>query len=165
MSAPRTLDQYRLLGRTGLRISPLAPGTMTFEGWDWGSDETESRRIFDTYIDRGGNLTDTAMNYTNDHSERIVGAFAKDKRKPIVLATKFTMTPDLSNINSGGNHRYNPVRSMEARLRQLDTDRIDLLYLDQLARLDEVSAVPPIFTSRPMVQQQTRETTTLVGVH
>lgn len=125
-----SLDAYRLLGRSGLRVSPLSLGTMTFgEDWGWGAGESEARRIFDLYVDRGGNFVDTAVNYTNGASERLVGQFIKAKRERIVLATKFTMARDPGNPNSGGNHRLNMLRSVEQSLRQLDTDRIDLLYL------------------------------------
>ncbi|WP_068085525.1 aldo/keto reductase [Novosphingobium rosa] len=125
-----TLDSYRLLGRSGLRISPLALGTMTFGAdWGWGADEAEARRMFDLYTDRGGNLLDTAVNYTNGASERILGSFLRDKREKVVLATKFTMSRDAANPNAGGNHRLNLVRSVEQSLRQLGTDRIDLFYL------------------------------------
>jgi aryl-alcohol dehydrogenase-like predicted oxidoreductase len=126
----KTLHDYRLLGRSGLRVSPLALGTMTFgSDWGWGADQSESKRIFDLYVDRGGNFLDTAVNYTNGASEKILGELIKDKRERIVLATKFTMARDPDNINSGGNHRLNLLRSVEASLRQLGTDRIDLLYL------------------------------------
>ena len=130
MTLPTALDHYRLLGRSGLRVSPLSLGTMTFgEDWGWGAEEGEARRIFDAYVDHGGNFIDTAVNYMNGSSERILGGFIKDRRDRIVLATKFTMARDPQNINSGGNHRFNMVRSVEASLRQLDTDRIDLLYV------------------------------------
>jgi aryl-alcohol dehydrogenase-like predicted oxidoreductase len=130
MSKTTALDRYRLLGRSGLRVSPLSLGTMTFgSDWGWGADEAEAGRIFDAYVDRGGNFIDTAVNYTNGTSERILGGFIKDKRDRIVLATKFTMAREPGNPNSGGNHRFNLVRSVEASLRQLDTDRIDLLYV------------------------------------
>ncbi|MDC3960548.1 aldo/keto reductase [Polyangium jinanense] len=125
-----SLDQYRLLGRSGLRVSPLALGTMTFgQDWGWGADATESRRIFDLYIDRGGNFVDTAVNYTDGASERLLGEFLRDKRERVVLATKFTMAREPGNPNSGGNHRLNMQRSVEQSLRQLGTDRIDLFYL------------------------------------
>ena len=137
-----TLDNYRLLGRSGLRVSPISLGTMTFgEDWGWGAGESEARRIFDLYVDRGGNFIDTAVNYTNGASERLVGQFIKEKRERIVLATKFTMARNPGNPNSGGNHRLNMLRSVEQSLRQLDTDRIDLLYLhawDMTTRPDEV---------------------------
>jgi aryl-alcohol dehydrogenase-like predicted oxidoreductase len=142
MTTASTLNDYRLLGRSGLRVSPLSLGTMTFgSDWGWGADDAEARRIFDAYVDRGGNFIDTAVNYTNGASERILGSFIKEKRERLVVSTKFTMARDLDNINSGGNHRYNMVRSVETSLRQLDTDRIDLLYVhawDFTTRPDEV---------------------------
>lgn len=130
-ASPATaLDHYRLLGRSGLRVSPLSLGTMTFgSDWGWGADDAEARRIFDAYADRGGNFVDTSVNYTNGASERILGGLIKARRERMVVATKFTMARDPDDINSGGNHRLNLVRSVEASLRQLDTDRIDLLYL------------------------------------
>lgn len=130
MTTRISLNEYRLLGRSGLRVSPLALGTMTFgSDWGWGADEAGAKRIFDAYVDRGGNFVDTSVNYTNGASERILGSLVKDKRERMVVATKFTMARDPDNINSGGNHRLNLVRSVEASLRQLDTDRIDLLYV------------------------------------
>ncbi|WP_377299235.1 aldo/keto reductase [Rhizobium sp. SGZ-381] len=136
------LDDYKLLGRSGLRVSPLSLGTMTFGSeWGWGADGNEARRIFDLYVDRGGNFLDTAVNYTDGGAERLLGTFIADKRERIVLATKFTMARDPGNPNSGGNHRLNMVRSVEQSLKQLDTDRIDLLYLhawDMTTRPEEV---------------------------
>ncbi|GAA5235244.1 aldo/keto reductase [Verticiella sediminum] len=130
MTTSNALDQYRLLGRSGLRVSPLALGTMTFgSDWGWGADDAEAKRIFDAYVDRGGNFIDTAVNYTNGSAETILGGLIKDKRERIVLSTKFTMAREPGNPNSGGNHRLNLVRSVEASLRQLDTDRIDLLHV------------------------------------
>jgi aryl-alcohol dehydrogenase-like predicted oxidoreductase len=136
------LDQYRLLGRSGLRVSPLALGTMTFgQDWGWGADEAEARNIFDAYVDRGGNFIDTAVNYTNGASERILGKLMEGRRDRIVLSTKFTMARDPGDPNSGGNHRMNLVRSVEQSLRQLGTDRIELLHLhawDDTTPPDEV---------------------------
>lgn len=136
------LTTYRLLGRSGLRVSPLSLGTMTFgDDWGWGADEKEAHRIFDLYVDRGGNFIDTSVNYTNGASESILGRFIMDKRERIVLATKFTMARTAGNPNSGGNHRLNMVRSLEQSLRQLQTDRIDLFYLhgwDMTTQPDEV---------------------------
>jgi aryl-alcohol dehydrogenase-like predicted oxidoreductase len=129
-AAANALDQYRLLGRSGMRVSPIALGTMTFgTDWGWGAGDAEARRIFDLYVDQGGNFIDTAVNYTGGASERIVGGLLKGRRDRMVLATKFTMARDPGDPNSGGNHRLNLVRSLEASLRQLDTDRIELLYL------------------------------------
>lgn len=137
-----TLDTYRLLGRSGLRVSPMSLGTMTFgSDWGWGAEIAEARRIFDLYLDRGGNFVDTAVNYTDGASERFLGEFLAGRRERVVLATKFTMARDPGNPNSGGNHRLNMVRSVEQSLRQLATDRIDLLYLhawDMTTRPDEV---------------------------
>lgn len=142
MPHPIALDHYRLLGRSGLRVSPLSLGTMTFgSDWGWGADGDESKRILDAYVERGGNFIDTAVNYTNGSSERLVGELIRDKRERIVLATKYTMARHPGDPNSGGNHRLNLVRSVEASLRQLGTDRIDLLYVhawDFTAPQDEV---------------------------
>ena len=130
MSDTCSLDRYRLLGRSGLRVSPLSLGTMTFGcDWGWGANESEAKRIFDAYVDLGGNFIDTAVNYTDGTAETMLGSFLKSKRDRIVLATKFTMARDGDNPNSGGNHRFNLVRSVDTSLRQLDTDRIDLLYV------------------------------------
>lgn len=130
MTAKLSLDTYRLLGRSGLRVSPLSLGTMTFgSDWGWGADEAESRRIFDTYVDRGGNFIDTASNYTNGTSEQLVGTFAAAKRERLVLATKYTLLNRPGDPNSGGNHRKNMVRTVEQSLKRLRTDYLDLLYL------------------------------------
>jgi aryl-alcohol dehydrogenase-like predicted oxidoreductase len=125
-----SLDTYRLLGRSGLRVSPLALGTMTFgSDWGWGAGKDEARRIFDTYVDRGGNFIDSANVYTNGSAERLVGEFARDRRDSLVLATKYTMTTRAGDPNAGGNHRKSMLGSVENSLRRLETDYIDLLYL------------------------------------
>jgi aryl-alcohol dehydrogenase-like predicted oxidoreductase len=126
----RALDHYRLLGRSGLRVSPLSLGTMTFgNDWGWGAAEDDARRQFDRYIDRGGNFIDTASNYTNGTSEQLVGKFAQGRRERLVIATKYTLLSRPGDPNSSGNHRKNMVQSVEASLRRLQTDYIDLLYL------------------------------------
>lgn len=128
--ADPSLDTYRLLGRSGLRVSPLALGAMTFgEDWGWTAGAEEARRIFDAYVDRGGNFIDTANQYTNGSSERLVGAFAEGRREQLVIATKYTLTGRPEDPNSGGNHRKSMVRSVEGSLQRLNTDYIDLLYL------------------------------------
>jgi aryl-alcohol dehydrogenase-like predicted oxidoreductase len=137
-----SLDTYRLLGRSGLRVSPLALGTMTFgSDWGWGASRDEARRIFDTYVDRGGNFIDSANVYTNGSAERLVGEFARDRRDSLVLATKYTMTTRAGDPNAGGNHRKSMVGSVEDSLRRLGTDYIDLLYLhawDSTTPVEEV---------------------------
>jgi aryl-alcohol dehydrogenase-like predicted oxidoreductase len=142
MTDTLSLAHYRLLGRSGLRVSPLALGTMTFGSeWGWGSEPEEARRIFDTYVDRGGNFIDTANFYTNGTSETLVGQFARDKREQLVIATKYSLAMRRGDPNSGGNHRKNMVRSVEASLRRLGTDSIDLLYLhiwDDTTPVEEV---------------------------
>jgi aryl-alcohol dehydrogenase-like predicted oxidoreductase len=126
----RSLDTYRLLGRSGLRVSPLALGTMTFgTEWGWGADDAESRKLFDAYVERGGNFIDTANNYTNGTSERLVGEFARDRRDRLVIATKYTCWTRQGDPNAGGNHRKSMIASVESSLRRLGTDYIDLLYL------------------------------------
>ena len=132
MTASLKLTSYRLLGRSGLRISPLALGTMTFGAdWGWGADEAEARRIFDAYVERGGNFIDTANAYTNGSSEKLVGKFAAGKRDRLVISTKYSMATAAGDPNSGGNQRKSMVRSVEQSLQRLNTDYIDLLYLHQ----------------------------------
>jgi aryl-alcohol dehydrogenase-like predicted oxidoreductase len=136
------LDHYRLLGRSGLRVSPLALGTMTFgSDWGWGAGEEDARRIFDAYVDRGGNFIDTASNYTEGSSETLVGQFAQGKRERLVLATKYTLLGRPGDPNACGNHRKNMAQSVETSLRRLRTDYLDLLYLhiwEQRTPIDEV---------------------------
>jgi aryl-alcohol dehydrogenase-like predicted oxidoreductase len=125
-----SLDTYRLLGRSGLRVSPLGLGTMTFGAdWGWGADKDDARRIFDTYVDRGGNFLDSANQYTNGTAEELLGEFARQRRDSLVLATKYTLSTRPGDPNSGGNHRKSMVRSVEESLRRLRTDHIDLLYM------------------------------------
>ncbi|RDI52699.1 aldo/keto reductase [Nocardia mexicana] len=136
------LDSYRLLGRSGLRVSPLALGTMTFgTEWGWGSDKEEARAVFDAYVTRGGNFFDTANRYTAGTSEEWLGEFAAPIRESLVLATKYTGTQRLTDPNSGGNHRKSLVASVESSLRRLRTDYLDLLYVhmwDGLTPVEEI---------------------------
>ena len=122
--------RYRLLGRSGLRVSEVALGTMTFgESWGWGASKDESRRIFDAFVGRGGNFVDTASNYTDGESERFVGEFVASERDGFVVASKYTLTSRRADPNAGGNHRKNMVHSLEGSLRRLSTDHVDILYL------------------------------------
>ena len=124
------LDTYRLLGRSGLRVSPLSLGAMTFgEDWGWGANEAEARRMVDLYADRGGNFVDTASFYTNGSSEKIVGRITEGRRDRFVIATKYTCGTTPENANGGGNGRKSMMLSVETSLARLKTDYIDLLYL------------------------------------
>jgi aryl-alcohol dehydrogenase-like predicted oxidoreductase len=122
--------RYRILGRSGLRVSELALGTMTFgEDWGWGATHEESRRMFDAYAEAGGNFIDTAINYTNGTAERFVGEFLASDRDHFVLATKYTLSTRPDDPNFSGNHRKNLRRSVEHSLAALRTGFIDLLWL------------------------------------
>jgi aryl-alcohol dehydrogenase-like predicted oxidoreductase len=134
--------RYTLLGRSGLRVSEVALGTMTFgEAWGWGASEDECRRMFDAFVEAGGNFVDTACNYTDGQSEEIVGALAESDREHFVIATKYTLTARRDDPNAGGNHRKNLVLTLEASLRRLRTDYVDLLWLhmwDGMTPVEEV---------------------------
>lgn len=134
--------KYRLLGKSGLRVSEIALGTMTFGGeWGWGADKDESRKIFETYANAGGNFIDTANRYTEGTSERFVGEFVNTDRDHFVLATKYTLFDRLNDPNFSGNHRKNMMRSVNESLKRLNTDFIDLLWVhawDFLTPIEEV---------------------------
>jgi len=140
----KSLADYYLLGRSGLRVSPLCLGTMTFgEQWGWGSDASTASAIFHRYLEAGGNFIDTADGYTNGHSEELLGRFMKDagNRDRVVLATKFTFNGSPGDPNAGGNGRKNIFRALEGSLRRLQTDYIDLYWLhawDTLTPVEEV---------------------------
>ncbi|PYE20842.1 aryl-alcohol dehydrogenase-like predicted oxidoreductase [Williamsia limnetica] len=138
------LDDYRLLGRSGLRVSPLSLGAMTFgDAWGWGADKASARQIFDTYLEAGGNMIDTANIYTDGQSEQYLGEFLRSRRESVVVATKYSGTRNPGDPNAGGAHRKSLVASVEASLRNLRTDYIDLLYVhawDGLTSGDEVIA-------------------------
>jgi aryl-alcohol dehydrogenase-like predicted oxidoreductase len=122
--------RYVLFGRSGLRVSELALGTMTFgTDWGWGADADECGRIFRRFADAGGNFVDTANNNTDGSSEEIVGSLVKGERERFVLATKYSLTVDRADPNAGGNHRKSLVRSLEQSLRRLRTEYVDLLWL------------------------------------
>jgi aryl-alcohol dehydrogenase-like predicted oxidoreductase len=114
---------------------------MTFgPDWGWGADLDESRRIFDRFVEVGGNFVDTASNYTDGSSESFVGQLVQDRRERFVIATKYTLSLDPADPNAGGNHRKSLVRALEQSLRRLRTDYVDLLYLhmrDHLTPIDE----------------------------
>lgn len=135
---------YKLLGKSGLRVSELCLGTMTFgPDWGWGADKVTSRAIYDIFRDRGGNFLDTANRYTEGTSESFLGEFIKETgdRNEVVLATKYSLFTENGKLNDGGNHRKNLVQSLEGSLKRLQTDYIDLLYLhawDFMTPVEEV---------------------------
>ena len=140
--------KYKLLGKSGLRVSELCLGTMTFgEDWGWGASKDESRAVFEAFTEAGGNFIDTANAYTNGSSETITGELIGGDRDRFVLATKFTLADNpaspanAGNPNAAGNHRKNLMRSVEGSLKRLGTDYLDLLWLhawDFMTPVDEV---------------------------
>ncbi|CAB5314413.1 unnamed protein product [Rhizophagus irregularis] len=123
----KALDDYVLLGRSGLRVSPLCLGTATFgEQWGIGANKEESKKVFDLYYERGGNFFDTACNYNDGEGERFLGDYVSDKRSDVVIATKYTcnttsMQKDVRlNPNLGGNHRKSLVENLNESLKRLN---------------------------------------------
>ena len=133
---------YQLLGRSGLRVSDLCLGTMTFgEDWGWGAPKDEARKIYDAYREAGGNFIDTANLYTGGSSEGMIGEFIAPHRAEIVLATKYSLGFPGRGANATGNARKNMVHEVEASLRRLGTDYLDLYWLhawDGLTPAEEV---------------------------
>jgi aryl-alcohol dehydrogenase-like predicted oxidoreductase len=127
------LDHYVTLGRSGLRVSPLCLGAMTFgEDLGWGSSVEESQQIMDRYIELGGNFIDTANFYTKSHSEKIIGDHIgrhPARRDRLVIATKFSGNLYPGDPNGGGSGRKSIVAACENSLRRLQTDFIDLYWL------------------------------------
>jgi aryl-alcohol dehydrogenase-like predicted oxidoreductase len=142
------VNHYTVLGRSGLRVSRFALGTMTFgTDWGWGSSEKEARAIFDRYVALGGNFFDTADVYTGGASEKMLGKFIHDAgiRDRAVITTKFSFSDSFGggrpDPNTGGNHRKNMVRAVEGSLRRLQTEYLDLYLMhvwDQLTPVEEV---------------------------
>lgn len=139
-----SLDRYRTLGRSGLRVSPLALGTMTFgTEWGTGADKPTAKAIFDRYLDAGGNFFDTADRYTEGTSESWLGEFVSERkaRDRAVIATKFSFSAEPGNPNAGGNGRKNIFRAIEGSLKRLKTDYIDLYLMhawDKVTPIEEV---------------------------
>lgn len=127
------LNHYVTLGRSGLRVSPMCLGAMTFgEDWGWGSSVEDTKRIIDAYLDRGGNFIDTANIYTKGHSEAIIGdhiGHDRAKRDRVVIATKFMGNLYPGDPNGGGAHRKAVIAQCEQSLRRLRTDYIDLYWM------------------------------------
>ena len=127
------LNHYVTLGRSGLRVSPLCLGAMTFgEDWGWGSSVSDSEKIMDRFLSLGGNFIDTANAYTKGHSEKIIGDHIgrhAHKRERVVIATKFFSNLYPGDPNGGGANRKTIVASCEQSLRRLQTDYIDLYWM------------------------------------
>ncbi len=136
-----SLTKFRTLGRSGLVVSPVALGTMTFGPGEWGADDATSRAIFDAYRATGGNFIDTADIYSGGASETLVGRFIKEtsSRDEVVLATKFAFNGSASplsakpagggNPNAGGAGAKNIHRALDASLKRLGTDYVDLYWM------------------------------------
>ena len=134
--------RYRLLGNSGLRVSEAALGTMTFgDEWGWGAAKDEARKVYDSFREAGGNFIDTANMYTNGTSESFLGEFMKGHRQSVVMATKYTNAGPGTDPNAAGNQRKNMVQAVEASLKRLGTDYIDLYWVhvwDQITPVEEV---------------------------
>ncbi len=128
-SEKETPMRYRLLGNSGLRVSEAALGTMTFgDEWGWGSAKDEARKVYDVFREAGGNFIDTANFYTSGTSESFLGEFMKDHRQSVVMASKYSMAAPGIDPNAAGNHRKSMMQAMEASLKRLQTDYIDLYW-------------------------------------
>jgi aryl-alcohol dehydrogenase-like predicted oxidoreductase len=134
--------RYKLLGRTGLRVSELCLGAMTFgEAWGWGAPKDECARIVDAYGEAGGNFIDTANRYTDGQSERVVGELIAAERERWVLATKYALSTRPADPNAGGTHRKSLVQALDASLKRLGVDYIDLYWVhlwDAFTPVEEV---------------------------
>ncbi|HZM88909.1 MAG TPA: aldo/keto reductase [Blastocatellia bacterium] len=134
--------RYRLLGNSGLRVSEAALGAMTFgNDWGWGAAKDEARKVYDAFRETGGNFIDTANCYTNGTSESFLGEFMQDHRQSVVLATKYGMSAPGTDPNAAGNQRKTMMQAVEASLKRLKTDYIDLYWVhmwDQITPVEEV---------------------------
>lgn len=144
--AIESLSTYHALGRSGLAVSPLCLGTMTFGNEEgWGTSEANARTLFTRYLDAGGNFVDTADLYTGGDSETFLGRFMKDmgNRDRLVLATKGTFSQHPADPNGGGNSRKHLTEACEASLGRLQTDYIDLYWVhvwDRVTPVEELMA-------------------------
>jgi aryl-alcohol dehydrogenase-like predicted oxidoreductase len=134
--------KYRLLGKSGLRVSEAALGTMTFgDEWGWGSPKAEAQKVYETYREAGGNFIDTANFYTGGTSEKFLGEFMQGHRDSVVLATKYSNAAPGNDPNVAGNHRKSMIQAVEASLKRLQTDYIDLYWVhiwDGITPVEEV---------------------------
>lgn len=137
------LRDGRALGRSGLLVSPLCLGTMTFGTKGWGSEDAVSQSIFNEYIDAGGNFLDTAEAYSGGRSEELLGRFINERvlREGVVLSTKYGWNGQDGNPLSGGTGRKNIVRALESSLKRLGTDYLDLYWMhvwDGITPVEEI---------------------------
>jgi aryl-alcohol dehydrogenase-like predicted oxidoreductase len=134
--------KYRLLGKSGLRVSEASLGTMTFgDEWGWGSPKAEAQKVYEAYREAGGNFIDTANFYTNGTSEKFLGEFMQGHRHSVVLATKYSNAAPGNDPNAAGNHRKSMMQAVEASLKRLQTDYIDLYWVhiwDGITPVEEV---------------------------
>ncbi|MFT5336637.1 MAG: aryl-alcohol dehydrogenase-like predicted oxidoreductase [Luteibaculaceae bacterium] len=124
--------EYTLMGSSGIRISKICLGTMTFgTDWPFGSDKKESREVYHRYLEKGGNFLDTANLYTETTSEKYLGEFIQESgnRDELVISSKYSLRTDIGKINNSGNHRKNLVQTVEGSLKRLKIDYLDLLFL------------------------------------
>ena len=138
-----TLDSFRTLGRSGLIVSPMALGTMTFGTTRWGSTDEVSEAIFQAYIDAGGNFIDTADVYAKGRSEELLGGYVADRglRDKVVIATKSGFSAMAGNPHAGGNGRKNIHRALDGSFKRLRTDYVDLYWIhvwDGVTPVEEV---------------------------
>lgn len=135
--------RYKLFGKSGLKVSELCLGTMTF-GTEWGprgAEKEEAQKIFETFVEAGGNFFDTANFYTNGTSETFLGEFLGAEREKHVIASKYTLIEDASHINGSGNSRKNMMNTVHQSLKRLNTDYLDVLWLhawDSTTPVEEV---------------------------
>jgi aryl-alcohol dehydrogenase-like predicted oxidoreductase len=134
--------KHRLLGKSGLRVSEASLGTMTFgDEWGWGSPKVESQKVYEAYREAGGNFIDTANFYTGGTSEKFLGEFMQGHRDSVVLATKYSNAAPGDDPNAAGNHRKSMMQAVEASLKRLQTDYIDLYWVhiwDAITPVEEV---------------------------
>ncbi len=141
--------KLRLLGLSGLRVSELCLGTMTFGGTaHLHAGEKDCRAVYDAYLAAGGNFIDTADMYGMGASESMLGRFMGEDRQRIILASKYSMNTNPGDPNAGGNHRANLVRSLESSLKRLKTDYLDLYWMHAADGL-----TPPVEVMRALDDQ------------
>jgi aryl-alcohol dehydrogenase-like predicted oxidoreductase len=135
--------RYKLFGRTGLRVSELRLGAMVFGDarGGWGASRDDAAKIFAAFAEAGGNFVDTANYYARGESERIVGELVAAERERWVVATKYTCSLNPTDPNGGGSHRKSLAQAVDASLKRLGTDYIDVYWVhiwDAFTPMEEV---------------------------